>query len=61
MRDELDFRSDLPDLSGASLEELSRVGGTVLASEIEAVFAPERRSTTVCAGFGSYIGDAELG
>ncbi|RFU37050.1 hypothetical protein DZF91_34905 [Actinomadura logoneensis] len=61
MRDELDFRSDLPDLSGASLEELSRLGGGVLAGEIEAVFGPDRRSATVCAGFSSYIGDAELG
>ncbi|MFC4910269.1 hypothetical protein [Actinomadura gamaensis] len=61
MRDEVDFRSDLPDLSGASLEELSRVGGMTLAGEIESVVAPERRPTTVCAGFTSFIGDMRVG
>ncbi|MCP2335037.1 FxSxx-COOH cyclophane-containing RiPP peptide [Actinomadura rupiterrae] len=57
MRDEVDFRSDLPDLSGTSLEELSGLGGTVLAEEIERVLAPGRRPPAVSANFSAYLGD----
>ncbi|WP_157430088.1 hypothetical protein [Actinomadura oligospora] len=57
MRDEVDFRSDLPDLSGASLEELSGLGGTVLAEEIETLLKPVRKPAVVCANFSAYLGD----
>ncbi|MEV5574864.1 hypothetical protein AB0L06_32920 [Spirillospora sp. NPDC052269] len=57
MRDEVDFRSDLPDLSGASLDELSGLGGSVLADEIGTLLAPARRPAAVCANFSAYLSE----